>query len=153
MSFNLFEFKFHSVLSVVWFLIFLLILIISLGALVACLALFFGSSGCGLDSGFATGERTVMSSGVERVYYLKLPADYNPNTLYSLIFAFHGTGGNYMNYVENEYYDLHGVVGEEAILVYPNALLNNNDVAQWDYDTDIPFFDDLYLELEANICF
>ena len=134
--------------------IFLLTLIISLGALVACVALFFGSSGCGLESGFTTGERTVMSNGIERIYYLKLPADYATAKIpYPLIFAFHGTGGNYMNYVENEYYDLHGVVGEEAILVYPNALLNNNDVAQWDYDTDIPFFDDLYQELEANICF
>ena len=134
--------------------IFLLILIISLGALVACLALFFGSSGCGSDSGFTTGERTVMSNDVERVYYLKLPADYaTAKTLYPLFFAFHGTGGDYTSYTEDQSYGLHDVVGEEAILVYPNALLNDNDVAQWDYDTDIPFFDDLYQELEANICF
>ena len=44
------------------------------------------------------------------------------------------------------------MVGEEAILVYPNALLINN-VPQWDYDTDPGFFDDLYADLEANLCF
>ena len=50
------------------------------------------------------------------------------------------------------YYDLQEVVGEEAILVYPNALLTN-DTPQWDYETDLLFFDDLYAELEANLCF
>jgi poly(3-hydroxybutyrate) depolymerase len=121
-------------------------------ALAACLALFFESSGCGSGSGFTTGERTIMSDGIERVYYLKLPENYNANdSPYPLIFAFHGLTGNYKNWTEG-YYDLQDVVGEEAILVYPNALLKNNE-PQWDYDTDPYFFDDLYAELEENLCF
>ncbi|MBW2553449.1 MAG: hypothetical protein JRE20_04870, partial [Deltaproteobacteria bacterium] len=131
--------------------IILLVLILSLGALISCLALFFRSSGCGSSSGFTTGERTIMSNGVERVYYLKLPASYDYNTTYPLVFAFHGLGGDYTKWTEG-YYDLQDVVGEEAILVYPNALLKNNE-PQWDYDTDPRFFDDLYAELEANLCF
>ena len=110
------------------------------------------SSGCGFSSGFTTGERTIMSNGVERVYYLKLPASYDYNTTYPLVFGFHGTGGNYTSFTENTYYNLHGVVGEEAILVYPNALLNSNEVTQWNYDTDLIFFDDLFQELESNLC-
>jgi hypothetical protein len=43
-------------------------------------------------------------------------------------------------------------VGEEAILVYPNAL-SVNDEPQWDYEADLSFFDDLFAELEANLCF
>jgi len=117
----------------------------------ACLALFFRSSGCGSGSGFTIGERTVMSNGIERAYYLKLPENYNEYTSYPLIFAFHGLGGDYTQWAEG-YYDLQEVVGEEAILVYPNALLKN-DVPQWDYDTDPYFFDDLYSEIEANLCF
>ena len=129
----------------------LMVLILALGALVSCLALFFRSSGCGFGSGFTTGERTIMSNDIKRVYYLKLPKNYNSNTSYPLIFAFHGLGGDYTRWTEG-YYDLQDVVGEEAILVYPNALLKNNE-PQWDYDTDPSFFDDLYAELEANLCF
>ena len=127
------------------------VLILSLCVLVSCLALFFRSSGCGSGSGFTTGERTIMSDGIERVYYLKLPENYNSHTSYPLIFAFHGLGGDYTRWTEG-YYNLQEVVGDGAILVYPNALLKN-DQPQWDYDTDLAFFDDLYAELEASLCF
>ena len=121
-------------------------------ATAACLTLFFRSSGCGSGSGFATGERIVMSDGIERVYYLKLPENYNADDFsYPLIFAFHGHTGDYTNWTEG-YYDLQEVVGDEAILVYPNALLTNG-LSQWDYDTDPYFFDDLYAELEKTLCF
>jgi poly(3-hydroxybutyrate) depolymerase len=117
-------------------------------AAAACLALFSGISGCG----FTSGERTVMSDGIERVYYLKLPKKYNANvSSYPLIFAFHGHTGDYTKWTER-YYDLQEVVGDEAILVYPNALLIN-DLPEWDYDTDPYFFDDLYAELEENLSF
>jgi poly(3-hydroxybutyrate) depolymerase len=121
-------------------------------AIASCLALFFGISGCG----FTTGERTVMSGGIERVYYLKLPEKYNANdSFYPLIFAFHGYTGDYTNWTERSaltYYDLQDVVGDEAILVFPNALLIN-DEPEWNYDTDPDFFDDLYAELEENLSF
>ena len=120
-------------------------------ALTACLALFFRSSGCGSVGTLETGEQTLVSNGIERVYYLKLPENYRDQNAYPLIFAFHGLGGDY-TYFSEGYYDLQEVVGEEAILVYPNALLKNN-APQWDYDTDPSFFDDLYAELEANLCF
>ena len=117
----------------------------------ACVALFFGSSGCGSANDLSTGRHTILSNNVERVYFLKLPDDYNSLIPYPLIFAFHGLGGDYTNFSEG-YYDLQEVVGEEAILVYPNALLKN-DTPQWDYESDLIFFDDLYAELEANLCF
>jgi len=121
-------------------------------ALTSCFILSFRSSGCGSGGTLETGEQTLVSDGLERVYYLKLPANYNGDTDYPLIFAFHGLGGDYTIWTEEGGYDLQEVVGEEAILVYPNALLKNNE-PQWDYDTDPGFFDDLYAELEANLCF
>ena len=132
--------------------IILLILILSLSVLAACLALFFGSSGCGSDSGFTTGRRTIMSNGVERVYYLKLPEEYNSRTPYPLIFAFHGASGDYTSFTEG-YYDFLSVVGEESISVYPNGLPNEAGLTQWDHEKDLIFFDDLYQELEINLCF
>lgn len=132
-------------------IIILLVLTIFLGTIAAC-ALFFMSSGCGSDSGFTTGERTITSNSTERVYYLKLPENYNSNTAYPLIFGFHGMGGDYKSFTEETYYDLQSAVGDEAILVFPNALPDANDVTKWDND-DLDFFDDLYAELEANLCF
>lgn len=120
-------------------------------ALTSCIALFFGICGCGSSTSIQTGEHTIVSDETERVFYLKLPANYGAHTAYPLIFAFHGLGGDYTRWTEG-YYDLQDVVGEEAILVYPNALLKN-DEPQWDYDTDSGFFDDLYAELEANLSF
>jgi len=133
--------------------IIVLILILALVALAACLALFYRSSGCGSDSGFITGERTIMSNGVKRVYYVKLPENYNSLITYPLIFAFHGTGGDYTRWIDG-YYTLPNIMNEEAILVCPNALEKaEGEVTQWDYESDLVFFDDLYAELEENLCF
>ena len=119
--------------------------------LAACSAIFFKSSGCGSGSDVTTGEHTITSAGVERVYYLKLPDTYDSDTSYPLIFAFHGFTGNY-TFFSQGYYDLQDVVGDNAILVYPNALERNGET-QWDYEADMVFFDDLYAELEATLCF
>ena len=89
------------------------ILVLFFVALAACLALFYGSSGCGSSTTLETGEQTIVSDGVERIYYVKLPANYNANKLYPLIFAFHGLGGDYTNFSEG-YYDLQDIVGEGA---------------------------------------
>ncbi len=120
----------------------------------ACLALFFRSSGCGSASGFTTGERTVISNGVERVYYLELPDNYDSSVSYPLVFALHGTGGDYRRWTEEGRYILPDSMKEESILVYPNALEKaEGEVTQWDFERDAIFFDDLYKELEANLCF
>ena len=129
-----------------------LMLIMFVCTLAACLTLFFRSSGCGTDSGFVTGERTVVSNGVERVYYLKLPEPYDSRIAYPLIFGFHGASGDYTSFTEG-YYDFQSVVGEEAILVYPNGLPNEAGLTQWDQENDLVFFDELYRDLEENLCF
>lgn len=129
----------------------LFILVLFFVALAACLTLFYGSSGCGSGGTLTTGEQTLVSNGIERVYYLKLPSNYSGQNAYPLIFAFHGLGGDYTTFSEG-YYDLQEVVGEDAILVYPNALVTI-DLAQWDYENDLVFFDDLYAALGENLCF
>ncbi|MFC1592360.1 alpha/beta hydrolase family esterase [Thermodesulfobacteriota bacterium] len=125
--------------------------VLCLAGAAACADLFFRSAGCGSGSEVTTGEHTIISNGVERVYYLKLPAQYSADTQYPLIFAFHGFTSNYTVFSEGEY-DLQDAVGEEALLVYPNAQELNGE-PQWDYEADLGFFDDLYAELEAALCF
>ena len=126
--------------------------IFSLIFISVCVFTVFMSFGCVPYKGFVTGARTIISDGVEREYYLKLPENYNDSECsYPLIFAFHGFTGDYTNFTEG-YYDLQEVVGNEAILVYPNAL-EINGKTQWDLESDLIFFDDLYAELETNLCF
>jgi len=90
-------------------------------AITSCSALFFKSSGCGAGSTFTTGEHKIISNGIERVFYLKLPENYNSNTSYPLIFGFHGFTSDYTVFTEGDI-DLQKVVGDEAILVYPMRL-------------------------------
>ncbi len=127
-------------------------LILVLCAFTACVALMFRSSGCG-SNGFITGERTILSNGVERTYFVKMPGNYDPMTLYPLVFGFHGASGDYTSFTELGGYDFQDVVGEEAILVFPNGLPNEAGLTQWDHESDLIFFDDLYGELEINLCF
>ncbi len=113
--------------------------------------------GCGQSAGLATGEYTIISNDVSREYYLKIPSGYNSNRSYPVIFAFHGLGGNYNNFVDDSCYNLESSVGDEAILVYPNALEFNGethwDVVQWDdNNADLAFFDDLYKDIESSLC-
>ena len=117
----------------------------------ACAAFFFKSSGCGSGSVLATGEHRIVSNGVERVFYVQLPENFDSGTSYPLVFAFHGFSSSYTFFTEGEN-DLLKVMGDEAIVVLPNALAVNGE-PQWDYERDLTFFDDLYAEIEANLCF
>jgi len=123
--------------------------ILCLMAVTTCLC--FKSSGCGFDSGVSTGLKVLISNNVVRAYYLKLPENYDSNTSYPLIFAFHGLFGDYTNFSDG-LYDLQSVVGNEAILVYPNALKDDSGVPGWN-NYDLNFFDDLYRTLESNLSF
>jgi poly(3-hydroxybutyrate) depolymerase len=119
--------------------------------LAGCATLFFMSSGCGTSSDFTSGERTIISNGIERNYYVRLPGQYDSCTPLPLIFVFHGFSSDYTFFTQG-HTDLQDAVGNGAILVYPNALSINGGT-QWDYERDLVFFDDLYAELEANLCF
>ena len=113
-----------------------------------------GLAGCGSGDGKApsTGPRTIDSGGGPRTYYLKMPADYRSGKHYPLIIAFHGTGGSGDAFVGDAYYNLEGAVGDEAILVYPDALApDGGTTTQWDFNEDVGFFDDLLAELDGLV--
>jgi len=131
-----------------------LFIVLSLVSLTACIPQDdpFSSSGC-ISIVRATSGLKTMSDGSERTYYVRLPEDYDAKHPYPLIIAFHGTGGSYASYLEDDYYNLQGAVGNEAILVYPNALPSGSGVNQWNYDVDISFFDDLMAALDSSVCY
>lgn len=100
-----------------------------------------------------TGEVTLMSSATERSFYLIIPEDYDPEQpAKPLLFAYHGTGGSYDLWLEG-YYDLVETVGDEAIIVLPQALPATNDVNQWNYAYDFEYFEDMLAYLEEHVNF
>src|SRR5579871_2229001 len=52
-----------------------------------------GTVGCGKAPALSSGTQTIQSSGQTRSYILRLPANYDQNHPYRLIFGFHWVGG------------------------------------------------------------
>jgi len=100
-----------------------------------------------------TGEVTVMSAEVERVYYLMVPDDYDPRFFDKpLLFAYHGATGTYDLWL-NGFYDLVDAVGDEAIIVLPQALADHNGVTLWDYEYDFQYFEDVLADVKSKVNF
>ena len=111
------------------------------------------STGCG-SSRDALGSSIVIEDET-RTFVLSLPTDYDSQTAYPLIFAWHGRGGSGM--VAQSYFGLQEVVGSEAIIVYPDGLpqANHNGDTGWEVrasGVDIVFFDNLYEHMTENSC-
>ena len=115
----------------------------------------------------ATGLQTIQSGGVEREYYLKLPADYGTvatpaalgdDTRKPLLFAYHGYTGSYENWVgkapdydpNTAYYDLVPTVGDEAIVIVPNGLQDASGERVWGGTKDLDFFVDILADLDLR---
>ena len=115
----------------------LLVLAASLQGIVA------QSSGCG-KSPPSSGTKNIGS----RQYILQVPANYNSNTRYKLIFGFHWRGGS-MNDVAPSYYGLRALAGETAIFVAPNGL-NAGWANSGGADTN--FVDQIVAEVKNGLC-
>lgn len=99
-----------------------------------------------------SGLYTLSSGGFERSYYLDLPSDYDPAAgPRPLIIAYHGTGGSHEAWLDD--YRLREVVGDAAILVYPDALPNAANINQWDFSNDFRMFEDLLERLPRRVQF
>ena len=99
-----------------------------------------------------SGMQTLSSAGLERSYYLDLPSNYDPAAEpRPLIIGYHGTSGSHQAWFD--YYRLREVVGDGAILVYPDALPNAAGVNQWNFSNDFQMFEDLLDRLPALVKF
>nr|WP_285739161.1 ricin-type beta-trefoil lectin domain protein [Kitasatospora phosalacinea] len=116
------------------------------------------SSGCG-KAPLTSGARTITSSGQTRSYILRVPANYDPNRAYRLVFGFHWRGGT-ANDVDSggtdgynwSYYGLRRLADADnngTVFVAPQGFDNGwaNTNGQ-----DVTFVDDLTGQLEAGLC-
>jgi poly(3-hydroxybutyrate) depolymerase len=117
------------------------------------------TAGCGKAPTLASGNHTISSGGQNRSYILRVPANYDNNHPYRLIFGFHWVGGT-ANDVDSggtdgynwSYYGLRRLAdnaGNGTIFVAPQG--NNNG---WGNPggQDVTFVDDMIRQLEAGLC-
>jgi polyhydroxybutyrate depolymerase len=105
-----------------------------------------------------TGRQTLMSSAIERYYYINLPADYrwgeDPRPLLLLL---HGAGDSIDGWLAGGFQGdgLLNLAKEEAIVVIPNARVTDDGRRVWDpgTETDYDFLLDLLDELEGRVTF
>ena len=112
--------------------------------------------GCGKAPGLGNGGHTIQSGGKSRSYLLRLPANYDSNRQYRLIFAFHWRGGT-ANEVDSggtsgaawSYYGQLEQSNNSAILVAPQGLGNGwaNSGGE-----DVTFVDDMIRQIEGALC-
>ena len=117
------------------------------------------SAGCGSAPALTSGSHTIQSSGQNRTYILRLPANYDQNHPYRLFFGFHWRGGT-ANDVDSggsdgynwSYYGLRRLADSTnngTIFVAPQGLGNGwaNSGGQ-----DVTFVDDMLRQLQAGLC-
>jgi poly(3-hydroxybutyrate) depolymerase len=117
------------------------------------------TAGCGKAPTLSSGTHTIQSSGQNRSYILRVPANYDNNRAYRLVFGFHWVGGT-MNDVDSggtdgynwSYYGLRRLADSAnngTIFVAPQGINNGwaNSNGQ-----DVTFVDDMVRQIESGLC-
>ena len=117
------------------------------------------TAGCGKAPTLTSGTHTIQSGGKNRSYILRVPANYDNNHPYRLIFGFHWLGGT-ANDVDSggtdgynwSYYGLRRLAdsaNNSTIFVAPQGISNGwaNSGGQ-----DVTFIDDMIRQIEAGLC-
>jgi hypothetical protein len=79
------------------------------------------SAGCGKPAGLTSGRASIDVNGKTREYILYVPANYDQNHAYKLIFGWHPWGGSAMQTQQMGYFGLQTPSNGQAILVAPEG--------------------------------
>jgi len=106
------------------------------------------SPGCGMPAGLTDGVKTVQAGGQQVRYYLNLPANYQPNTAYPVVFGFHGGHGD-ANTTPNTP-GFRAAFADRAILAFPEV--PNGGVWIADPAAGLTYFDAVLDQISAKLC-
>jgi predicted esterase len=112
------------------------------------------SAGCGKTlSDLKSGTHTITSAGLSREYIIDIPANYDPDKPYRLIFAMHWYGGSMQQVANEHFFSLKGLADNDnipCIWVAPNG---TGSTRGWDLgEQDHAFFDDMYKLFTEKLC-
>jgi poly(3-hydroxybutyrate) depolymerase len=99
-------------------------------------------------------QTTTDGNGTPRTYLLQVPARYNPERGYPLIFVFHGRGGTS---AQSHSWGLQNAQGaaENGVFVFPQGIDYRHEAVGWDDSSrgyDMAFFDRMLQAIEAGQC-
>ena len=99
--------------------------------------------------------QSIEAAGQGRDYDLAIPADYDPDRAYPLVFAWHGRGGT--GELARLYFKVEEAAGGQAIFVYPDGLPlpDMNNQTGWDLTPggeDVALFDAILADVRARLC-
>ncbi|MCM4081202.1 ricin-type beta-trefoil lectin domain protein [Paractinoplanes hotanensis] len=112
--------------------------------------------GCGKAPALASGTHTIQSGGKSRSFILSVPANYDSNRQYRLIFGFHWWGGTAEAVASGgsdgdvyAHYGLRRLADNSAIFVAPQGIGNGwaNSGGE-----DVTFVDDMISRLDNALC-
>lgn len=105
------------------------------------------------DEPLTSGLHSLSSGGVERAFHLDLPEGHDPDgDPLPLVLALHGTGGDHTRWLDDTY-NLGAAVGEDAVMVYPEALPSAAGTNQWVIERDLSYVEDLLEHLSTRVTF
>jgi predicted esterase len=113
------------------------------------------SEGCGKDlADLRSGTYTINSAGLSRQYILDIPANYDKNKPYRLIFGMHMMGGNMSTMVNNNYYELKNYAQRDNIQCIFVAPDGYTDSSPWriNDNKDHIFFSDMLNLFKEKLC-
>ena len=110
------------------------------------------TSGCGTPKP-ATAPTTITVADTAREFIVDVPAAYDENTPFPLVFGLHGMGSDGEMFRSRGYGNLGSTMGTEYILVFPTALASAEDqTTRWDLTGDLDFFDALLALMKSTYC-
>lgn len=110
-----------------------------------------GTAGCGMANTIATNQyvlRTITVAGATRTYAIRVPAGYDPQRTYPVVYQQHGCNSNPDHETNNV--PLHALAGANAIIVRGRAAGQCWDTAPT--GVDVPFWDAMVADVEATWC-
>jgi len=113
------------------------------------------SVGCGKDlSSIKSGTYKITSASLSREYIINIPANYDKNTPYRLIFGMHCMGSSDQGVVSGKYYGLQTLASSANIPVIFVAPQGYTDNSPWRIsdNKDHTFFADMLKLFKENLC-
>lgn len=106
---------------------------------------------CGELATLSTGSHTLTVDGKQRTFHVRVPPRIDADALPPLVMGYHGTDGSSAWFIGDALYALESVVGDGALLVYPDALPGPDGKAQWQTESELTVFDAILAQLQG--CF
>jgi polyhydroxybutyrate depolymerase len=108
------------------------------------------SAGCGRAPRFTTGRQSLTSDGVQRSYWVEMPANYEPGRIYPVVIGLHWRDGSADDVRGwSGFFGLKNEYGNSAILIAPQGL-----DAGWANtgDRDIRFMRSMISQVQQGAC-